>query len=72
MEGISKIIYHGKMIHVINLNDFGKSKEETAGLINAAGEEFVKNPKNSVLVLKMNCELVPALCRHYLCLIKEM
>lgn len=51
MEGISTIIYHGKQIYIFDFTNFGKSKEETVRLIDAIGDEYAKNPLNSVLAL---------------------
>lgn len=50
MEGISTIIYHGKQIYIVDFTNF-KKREETARLIEALGDEYTKNPLNSVLVL---------------------
>jgi hypothetical protein len=51
MEGISKIMFQGKIILVVDFAEMGKTKETTKELINAAAEEFMKQPLNSVLGL---------------------
>ena len=50
MEGISTIVYQGKCIYFIEFSH-AKSQDETLFLIHAAGDEFEKNPKNSILAL---------------------
>lgn len=51
MEGISTVTYQGRKIYVINFSMYGKSKEDTIGLITTIGDVFVKGPPNSVLAI---------------------
>lgn len=51
MEGISTVTYQERKIYVINFSMYGKSKEDTIGLITAIGDLFVKEPLNSVLAV---------------------
>jgi hypothetical protein len=51
MEGISITMEQGKQIYRIDFKNSGGSNEDTVNLINAAGNEFVKNPLNSVYAI---------------------
>jgi hypothetical protein len=51
MEGISTTVYQEKSIYMIDFSHYGESKEDTVGMIRAIGDEFRRNPINSVLAL---------------------
>jgi hypothetical protein len=51
MEGISTISKNGKKIYTFEFTNYGKSKEDTVRMITAIGDEFARNPLNSVLAL---------------------